>query len=236
MADEVRLRQILLNVLTNAVKYTSRGGDVRLEIEHIFEPFKRGEDSVVNKNQGTGLGMAITKNIIDLMNGSIEVQSQPEYGSRITITLEFEIDANGATGAAEEDAENLLQGMRFLCAEDNELNAEILAAVLEIAGASCTVYENGEAIVDAFKSVKPGDYDAILMDVQMPKMNGYDATRCIREGGNPLGRTIPIIAMTANAFADDVENSLAAGMNAHISKPISMANLERTLRRLKQLP
>lgn len=265
MADEVRLRQILLNVLTNAVKYTPRGGDIRLHIEelessaekkakyrftvidtgmgmepelieHIFEPFNRGEDSVVNKIQGTGLGMAITKNIVNLMNGTIEVQSQVGRGSRITITLEFEIDECGIAGVVEAEGDDILQGMRFLCAEDNELNAEILVAVLEIAGASCTVCEDGEAIVEAFKSVKPGDYDAILMDVQMPKMNGYDATRCIREGENPLGQTIPIIAMTANAFADDVYNSLAAGMNAHISKPISMATLERTLRRLKQLP
>ena len=265
LADEVRLRQILLNVLTNAVKYTPRGGDIRLDIEemesfienkakyrfavtdtgmgmdeelieHIFEPFKRGEDSVVNKIQGTGLGMAITKNIVDLMNGSIEVESEVDCGSRIAITLELEIDENESVVIDEDDGESAIRGMRFLCAEDNELNAEILVAILELEGATCTVYEDGAAIVEAFQSVKPGDYDAILMDVQMPRMNGYDATRRIREGENPLGQTIPIIAMTANAFADDVYNSLAAGMNAHISKPINIKSLERTLRRIRKLP
>ncbi len=127
-----------------------------------------------------------------------------------------------------------MDGMRFLCAEDNELNAEILSALLEIAGASCEIYGDGRDIVKAFENVKEGEYDAILMDVQMPEMNGYDATRCIREGANPLGQTIPIIAMTANAFAEDIKNSLDVGMNAHISKPIDIEALNRTMRRLRR--
>ena len=122
--------------------------------------------------------------------------------------------------------------MHFLCAEDNALNAEILIASLKIAGASCAVYKDGAELVKAFTFVKPGDYDCILMDIQMPNMNGYEAARQIRSSQNPVGQTIPIIAMTANAFVEDVNNSLAAGMNAHISKPLDMAVLESTMRRL----
>ncbi len=268
--DATRFCQVLLNVLSNSVKYTPAGGSIRLDIEempgkktnraeysftvtdtgigmdqelvqHIFDPFIRGEDSVVNKIQGTGLGMAITKNIVDLMEGSIEVESQINRGSRITILLEFALDPAGDTHSMadgqissekKEMTESALQGMRFLCAEDNELNAEILTAMLEIAGASCIVYPDGEHIVRVFETVKEGEYDAILMDVQMPNMNGYEATRRIRSSKNTLGQTIPIIAMTANAFADDVKNSFAAGMNAHVSKPIDLVVLERAIRRL----
>ena len=123
-----------------------------------------------------------------------------------------------------------LKRMRFLCAEDNKLNAEILQALLELAGASCTICANGQEIVDAFEEVKPGDYDAILMDVQMPVMNGYEATRRIRASANPVGQTIPIFAMTANAFSDDIQQSIEAGMDAHISKPVDMKVLEATVR------
>ena len=124
----------------------------------------------------------------------------------------------------------VLRGMRFLCAEDNALNAESLSALLEMYGASCIVCPDGEAVVRAFESMKPGDYDAILMDVQLPRMNGYEAARAIRTGQNPLGRTIPIIAMTANAFSDDVRRSMESGMDAHISKPIGVELLERAIR------
>lgn len=123
--------------------------------------------------------------------------------------------------------------MCFLCAEDNELNADILKATLEIAGAACKIYTDGQQIVKAFESVKPGEYDGILMDIQMPNMDGHEAAKMIRKSKNPLGKTIPIIAMTANAFTEDVNASLACGMNAHISKPIDMAFLERTIRKLK---
>ena len=128
--------------------------------------------------------------------------------------------------------ESILKGMRFLCAEDNELNAEILQEILSMYGATCTIYPNGEEIVDAFRDVKTGEYDAILMDVQMPKMNGLEATRAIRGGANPLGKTIPIIAMTANAFSEDVQHCIGAGMDAHIAKPLDIAVLEKTLRGL----
>ena len=133
-------------------------------------------------------------------------------------------------GALEEERGSALKGKHFLCAEDNGLNAEILEAILDMNGAKCTIYPNGEKLVNAFATVQPGDYDAILMDVQMPVMNGLEATRAIRGGENPLGRTIPIIAMTANAFTEDIQQCLDAGMDAHVSKPLDVAVLERTLR------
>ena len=126
--------------------------------------------------------------------------------------------------------------MKFLCAEDNDINAEILEMLLESKGASCKICKNGQEIVDAFASVKPGDYDMILMDVQMPVMNGLDATRAIRSGSNPLGKTIPILAMTANAFLEDMQQSRDAGMDEHLSKPVDMAVLEQTVRRFRSTP
>ena len=382
IGDGVRLRQIFINLLSNAVKYTPYGGKIdfdfaelpcdvpdhatyRITVEdngygmtpefvrHIFEPFTRAENSMTNKVQGTGLGMAITKNIVDLMGGTITVQSEVNKGSRFEVTLTFPIDDNadmrtdlGAAvlisddevlrgniaaamrevnvrfravstkeeaaklmetqkidivlvgghltdtglaervafirraakgpiliffvdyvqpeeiegvvaacgidgliprpfflsnllrsieriknaGALEEERGSALKGKHFLCAEDNGLNAEILEAILDMNGAKCTIYPNGEKLVNAFATVQPGDYDAILMDVQMPVMNGLEATRAIRGGENPLGRTIPIIAMTANAFTEDIQQCLDAGMDAHVSKPLDVAVLERTLR------
>ena len=123
--------------------------------------------------------------------------------------------------------------MKFLCAEDNELNAEILTELLKIEGAKCTICENGEEILKAFEQSAPGDYDMILMDVQMPVMNGYDATKAIRRSSHEAAKKIPIIAMSANAFSEDIQHSLAAGMNAHVSKPVEMKVLEKTIRSIK---
>ena len=384
IADGLRIRQIMVNILSNAVKYTPDGGRIDFEmtevpcetpgkmrlnisitdngygmtkefVEHLFEPFTRAENSVTNRVQGTGLGMAITKNIVDLMGGTIRVRSEPGKGTRFDVTLEHTIDgqadaginaervlllsddetlihnvstslryintpldvastgeeavkllnenpadvillngylrdeklpelvqslrnacpervdillaeytqndnlneiliSSGADGViarpffrtklasaieifhhqntSESDSGSVLNGMKFLCAEDNDLNAEILQAMLELHGASCVICPDGAKLVEAFSNVKPGDYDAILMDVQMPNMNGLEATRAIRTGSNPLGADIPIIAMTANAFADDIRSSIEAGMNAHISKPIDIAVLERTVKSL----
>ena len=130
----------------------------------------------------------------------------------------------------EETPQNALNGLHFLCAEDNGLNAEILRAILDMNGASCTIYPDGDQLLHAFQNIRPGDYNAILMDVQMPVMNGLDATRAIRNGSNPLGKTIPIIAMTANAFSSDVQDCLNAGMNAHLAKPLDLAALQRAIR------
>ena len=208
-------------------------GMTREFLEKIFDPFTRAENSMTNKIQGTGLGLAITKNIVDLMGGTIAVRSEPGKGSRFDVELTLEINENAKslpTGeAVPELGGSSLKGMRFLCAEDNDLNAEILEAILEAEGASCAIYANGKLLVDAFETVRPGDYDAILMDVQMPVMNGLEATRAIRLSPNPLGGTIPIIAMTANAFTEDIRRCLEAGMDAHVSKPLDVSVLERTL-------
>ena len=383
--DATRLQQILLNILSNAVKYTNQEGHIELDIEeiprdgryarykftitdngigmseefqkHIYESFTRAENSVTNRVQGTGLGMAITKSIVDMMGGSIRMESKLGKGSSFEIVLEFKINEKadsdvkqsdllflccddkdferiqsatenskvtvyrtvcadetkhqlqarhfdvviipyqhygsrlkdvvqtvrmlagedtillGMAAASRDEAgdtiehsglegfvplpffltnveaevsrikerrnsnekqeeKNILNGMKFLCAEDNELNAEILSEILNMYGASCTIYSDGEQIVQAFKNVKPGEYDAILMDVQMPKMNGLEATKEIRNSENPLGKTILIIAMTANAFSEDVQHCIGAGMNAHVAKPLDIAALEKTLRSL----
>ena len=267
LADPNRLNQVLMNILSNAVKYTPQGGHIRLDVEELthtehyakyrfvvqddgigmseayqktlFEPFTREEKSGTNRVQGTGLGMAITKSIVDLMGGTIHVESAPGKGSRFEVVLELPIDAEAdkvqtASALPEEDeAVSPLSGMKFLCAEDNAINAEILEMLLETKGASCTICSNGQEIVDAFASVKPGEYDMILMDVQMPVMDGLEATRRIRNGENPLGRTIPILAMTANAFLEDMQKSKEAGMDEHLSKPVDIAALEQTVKRFR---
>ena len=267
LADPNRLNRVLMNILSNAVKYTPTGGHIRFEVEELprnehyaryrfvvqddgigmseayqktlFEPFTREEKSGTNRVQGTGLGMAITKSIVDLMGGTIHVESAPGKGSRFEVVLEFPIDAEAdkvqTASALPEEAEAVspLSGMKFLCAEDNAINAEILEMLLETKGASCTICSNGQEIVDAFASVKPGEYDMILMDVQMPVMDGLEATRRIRNGENPLGRTIPILAMTANAFLEDMQKSKEAGMDEHLSKPVDIAALEQTVKRFR---
>ena len=270
LADPTRLNQVLMNILSNAVKYTPQGGHIRFEAEELprndhyakyrfivqddgigmsaayqktlFDPFTREEKSGTNKVQGTGLGMAITKSIVDLMGGTIRVESATGKGTRFEVVLEFPIDAEAdkvqTAPALPEEAEAVspLSGMNFLCAEDNAINAEILELLLETKGARCTICSNGQEIVDAFASVKPGEYDMILMDVQMPVMDGLEATRRIRSGENPLGRTIPILAMTANAFLEDMQKSRDAGMDEHLSKPVDINALEQTVKRFRITP
>ena len=187
--------------------------------------------------QGTGLGMAITKSIVDLMGGSISVESAPGRGTRFEVVLEFPIDTESdhaqKVQALPEEAEETspLSGMKFLCAEDNAINAEILEMLLESKGASCTVCSNGQEIVDAFASVKPGEYDMILMDVQMPVMNGYEATKQIRALTDPALSGITILAMTANAFDEDRKKVLECGMDGFLSKPIIIEELIDTLQK-----
>ena len=270
LADPNRLNQVLMNILSNAVKYTPTGGHIRFEVEELprnehyaryrfvvqddgigmsedyqktlFDPFTREEKSGTNKVQGTGLGMAITKSVVDLMGGSISVESATGKGTRFEAVLEFPIDTEtDAVQKAqalpeEEDAASPLSGMKFLCAEDNAINAEILQMLLETKGASCTICPNGQEIVDAFAGVKPGDYDMILMDIQMPVMDGLEATRRIRSGENPLGRTIPILAMTANAFLEDMQKSKEAGIDEHLSKPVDISALEQVVKRFRVTP
>ena len=265
--DQVHLMQIFSNLLSNAIKYTQEGGEIQLLAEEcesnssvyakyrflvcdngmgmsadfkdrIFDAFTRAENSLTNKIQGTGLGMAITKNLVDLMGGTIDVESEPGQGSCFEVFMDLKIaEERSASPASQAETEeqdgNILKGMRFLCAEDNELNAEILTELLKIEGAECTICENGKRVLETFEQSVPGDYDMILMDVQMPVMNGYEATKAIRRSSHELAKAIPIIAMTANAFSEDIQHSLAAGMNAHISKPVDMKTLEKTIRSIK---
>ena len=265
--DQVHLMQIFSNLLSNAIKYTQEGGEIQLLIEEcesnsaiyakyrflvsdngvgmsadfkntIFDAFTRAESSLTNKIQGTGLGMAITKNLVEAMGGTIDVESELGQGSCFEILMDLKIAEDKSVSLIpqtekDEPEDNILQGMKFLCAEDNEINAEILTELLKIEGAECTICENGEEILKTFEQSAPGEYDMILMDVQMPVMNGYEATKAIRRSSHELAKTIPIIAMTANAFSEDIQHSLAAGMNAHISKPVDMKMLEKTIRSIK---
>ena len=170
--------------------------------------------------------------------GTIEVESELGQGSCFEVIMNLKVAENRSVSLEpqaekEELDENILKGMRFLCAEDNELNAEILIELLKIEGAECTICENGERLLNTFEQSAPGDYDMILMDVQMPVMNGYEATKAIRRSTHKLAKTIPIVAMTANAFSEDIQHSLAAGMDAHISKPVEMKVLKKTIRNIK---
>ena len=265
--DQVHLMQIFSNLLSNAVKYTQEGGKIQFLVEEcetnspvyakyrflvrdngigmsadftdiIFDAFTRAESSVTNEIQGTGLGMAITKKLVEAMRGTIDVESELGQGSCFEVLIDLKIAEDKSVSSAsqtekDEQDDSILQGMRFLCAEDNELNAEILTELLKIEGAECTICENGERVLETFEKSAPGDYDMILMDVQMPVMNGYEATKAIRRSSHELAMTIPIIAMTANAFSEDIQHSLAAGMNAHVSKPVEMKVLEKTIRSIK---
>ena len=267
--DRVHLMQIFSNLLSNAIKYTQEGGEIQFLVEEyetksrayaryrflvsdngmgmsadfkntIFDAFTREESSMTNKIQGTGLGMAITKNLVEAMGGTIDVESEPGQGSCFEILMDLKTAEDQSVSLIphtekDEPEGNILQGMRFLCAEDNEINAEILTELLKIEGAECTICENGEEILKTFEQSAPGDYDMILMDVQMPVMNGYEATKAIRRSSHELAKKIPIIAMTANAFSEDIQHSLAAGMNAHVSKPVEMKVLEKTIRSIKSV-
>ena len=266
-SDQVHLMQIFSNLISNAVKYTQEGGVIQFLVEEcetnssvyakyrflvndngmgmsddfkdkIFDAFTRAENSLTNKIQGTGLGMAITRNLVEAMGGTIDVESEPGQGSCFEVLMDLKIaEERSVLPVSQIEKEeldvNILKGMRFLCAEDNELNAEILMELLKIEGAECTICENGEKVLETFEQSALGDYDMILMDVQMPVMNGYEATKAIRRSSHELAKTIPIIAMTANAFSEDIQHSLAAGMTAHISKPVEMKVLKKTVRNIK---
>lgn len=272
LGDATRLTQIMVNLLTNASKYTHEYGEIfftisevkvsdkferiRFEVKDtgigiskeyqkiIFEPFTRAENSMTNKVQGTGLGMAITKNLVDMMGGTIEIRSKEGAGSNFCVEISFRVSESKESKTLRPDGDKnmdvvsqkepdvvsgTLEGARFLVAEDNELNIEIIWALLEAEKVRCDTVENGLLAVDAFKSHDPGTYDAILMDVMMPVMDGYEATRTIRHLKRSDAGEIPIIAITANAFSEDIKKALNAGMNAHLSKPLNIEALRRTL-------
>lgn len=322
--DPLRISQILLNLLSNSVKYTPEGGNICLsvrmqgvtsrgrlrllfEVEDdgigiepdflhtIFEPFTREEGKIQNEVQGTGLGMAITKNLVDLMGGQISVKSTPNIGSKFSVELEMrtsedghrgesaekkrafmEAARNGSAGdenacgevagvvSAFEDVDEVedtvdespdhgipqnetagteppateardqkpLSGLHLLVAEDNAFNAEIMEDLLALKGATCEIASTGQKAVDLFTGSESGHFDAILMDIQMPDMDGYEATRKIRQSNHPEHTSMTIIAITANAFAEDIQQALASGMNAHLPKPIDLDVLCQLLRNM----
>ena len=263
LVSERHLRQIFMNLIGNSIKYTHSGGTVRITAETLaqtedsvtcrfsvsdtgigmskafqskmFEPFAQERSDSRSEYRGTGLGLAIVKKIIDQMHGDISVDSAPGAGTSIVWTLKFRIDKDYHELPAAQEAEPLdLTGSKVLAAEDNELNAEILQMMLRQAGADVTLVENGELLVNAFEAAAPNTYDYIFTDIMMPVMDGYEACRRIRALDRPDTQSIPIIAMTANAFAEDVQRSLDAGMDAHISKPFDLKKLQQCLAKLSQ--
>lgn len=263
ICDSVRLNQVLLNLLSNAVKFTPEEGVIRLSMTEsdspkgdkyvricasvkdngigmtpdflakIYAPYFRGDSARVHKTEGAGLGMTITKHIVDAMEGTIEVQSEPNKGTEFTITLDLEKapvpELDTHLPASDKNEFSGLKGRRILIAEDNELNWEVARELLSELQVELDWAENGEICVDKFRNSSENYYDAILTDIRMPVMDGYEATQAIRTLEHSQAKSIPIIAMTADAFAEDIKHCLDVGMNAHIAKPIDIQEVARTL-------
>ena len=276
IGDSLRLQQVFTNLMGNSVKYTPDGGVLKLAVsekscdragcgcyefvfedngmgmsedyvQRIFEPFSRAEDQRVDKIQGTGLGMAITRSIVQMMDGDIQVESRLGKGSRFTVTVYLKLQENGAgdegtngTGMDSSGGDESLAGIesldfsgrRALLVEDNELNREIAMTILETTGLAVEEAVDGKEAVQQVSQHGDGYYDIIFMDVRMPRMNGYDATCAIRAMGLPYCKTVPIVAMTADAFAEDVRAAKNAGMNEHVSKPLNFKHLGMVMRKL----
>ena len=262
ICDKLRLNQVLLNIVSNAIKYTNEGGTISLTVceekkdfigystyefrvkdngigmskkflSTIFMPFTRERSSTISGIQGTGLGMSISKNLIEMMDGTIDITSMPERGTEVIIKLPFKISRNEdveKNKKPKDDGINLV-GMKVLLVDDNDFNREIAKIVMEQDNIEVREANNGKDAYDIIRKSKPGDFDLVLMDVQMPQMDGYEATRRIRRLRNKALSKIPIIAMTANAFDEDRRNSLEAGMNEHLAKPVDIDKLKETLRR-----
>ena len=264
LCDKSRLNRVLLNLLSNALKFTPAGGEVELSLvqtggdetvgryelkvrdtgigmseefaEKVFEAFERERSSTVSGIQGTGLGMAITKSLVELMGGSIRLETARNEGSTFIILLDLPLlpetkDADGETGACpcESSPRPDTAGHRLLLAEDNSINREIATLILSEIGFTLDTAENGREALELLQKAGSGVYSAVLMDVQMPEMDGYEATRAIRALPDPALASIPVIAMTANAFSEDVQAEREAGMNAHISKPLDVREMIQTL-------
>ena len=285
ITDKLRLNQVLLNILENAVKYTRPGGKICFQIQelkgqepgfakyefrvkdtgigmseefiaHIFEPFSREQTSTVSGIEGMGLGMAIVKKIVDRMGGTIAVKSRQGKGTEVIVILKFKVSSQPVANEMralsrpeqmetfsekekakqenlkEESSENPFKNKKILLVEDNELNREIAVELLKEEGFILDTAEDGTIAVEKMRTAKPGQYDLILMDIQMPIMDGYEATRQIRKLKNPETANIPIIAMTANAFEEDRQKALEAGMNEHVAKPIDLARLLEVVKKV----
>ena len=285
ITDKLRLNQVLLNILENAVKYTRPGGKICFQIQelkgqepgfakyefrvkdtgigmseefiaHIFEPFSREQTSTVSGIEGMGLGMAIVKKIVDRMGGTIAVKSRQGKGTEVIVILKFKVSSQPVANEMralsrpeqmetfsekekakqenlkEESSENPFKNKKILLVEDNELNREIAVELLKEEGFILDTAEDGTIAVEKMRTAKPGQYDLILMDIQMPIMDGYEATRQIRKLPNPETANIPIVAMTANAFEEDRQKALEAGMNEHVTKPIDMERLLEVVRKV----
>ena len=262
VCDQTKLQEIMLNIISNAIKYTPEGHSIYVEVHeavsenpskiryifscedtgigmseeylpHIYEEFSREHTTTENKVPGTGLGLPIIKSMIELMGGSIQVESRQGIGTKFTIDLSFDIalkeEVYGSEDTIESSAIHTIKGKRILLVEDNELNAEIAKTVLEDVGALITRAENGQQALELFKEKPAGTFDVILMDLMMPVMDGYTATRKIRELERSDAKTVPIIAMTANAFQEDAEKCIAVGMNAHLAKPLDIEKMMITI-------
>ena len=257
LVDEIRVREVLINVLGNAVKYTKDGGTITFSTEmrkgntssdivviftiadtgigmskdfqaHMFDNFTQENTDTRTQYNGTGLGLAISQKYVDLLGGTITVDSKKNIGTTFTIEIPMTLTATKPLNS-EEPANSDISGLHILLVEDNELNAEIAQTLLETAGAKTTVAHNGEQALEVFQNHASKTFDAVLMDVMMPVMDGLTATRAIRNLDRPDTKTIPIIAMTANAFAEDVEKCIAAGMDAHIAKPVEIETIKRVI-------
>ncbi len=257
MADELHLKQILINVLGNALKFTSAGGYISFEVfektieekksrftfiiedsgigmsesfvEHIFDPFVQEKQDARTEYNGSGLGMSIVKKLVDLMHGTILIESKKNIGSRFTITLDFEIYEDEILSAEKQSELEILSGMRVLIAEDNAINMEIARTMLEVVGVESVTAENGQIAFEKYMNAEEGYFEAILMDVMMPVLDGLEATKKIRNSQRKDALTIPIIGMTANAYNEDKEKALDVGMNVHLIKPIEVQKVYEVL-------
>ncbi len=265
IGDDLKLKQVIINILGNSVKFTDAPGTVTFTVEQLdnaddsvtlrfkmedtgigmdkeyipklFEAFSQEDEGTTTSYGGNGLGMAITKKIVDMMGGDIQLESEKGVGTTVTVSVALDkVVKPDMTDAADGGKEALaadipLDGKHVLIAEDQEMNAEILTELLEMEGVTSELADNGKIAVEMFEQSKEGHFDAILMDMRMPVMDGLTATREIRKLSRPDAQTIPIIAMTANAFDDDVKKCLEAGMNAHCAKPVDMERLKAELSR-----
>ena len=264
IGNPLYLRKILMSVIDNALKYNRPHGSVFVRAEetafrngtascrfliedtgigigedfksHIFEPFTQEHPDARTNYNGAGLGMSIVKKLVDQMRGTVTINSRLGMGSVVQIILPIRVDEtqSGQSEDEELDVQNSVAGMNVLLAEDNQINCEIVEYILREAGAEVTTANNGKAAVDAFEVSAPGSFDCILMDLMMPVMSGYEAARVIRSLDRADAKSVPIIALSANAFEEDVALSKDAGMNSHLAKPVDIRRMFQVMCRLKR--